>query len=408
MIVHLEPKRDASLLRRHPWIFRGAIARVEGSAARGDTVDVVNAAGRWMARGAYSPDSQIAVRAWTFEEGEMVDRAFFRRRLEGALEVRRQLGLLRAPPHSPGAGSAVAFRWAHGESDSLPGLVVDVYAGTAVMQCQSAGAERWRETVADLLGELYPLTHIYERSEAEARKKEGLDPRSGALLGGEPPELVEIREDPFRFLVSVSRGHKSGFYLDQRTSRHRVMAASDGRQVLDAFCYTGGFTVAALEGGAESVVQIDASAPALELAGRNLELAGHPPPGAPGSRVESVEGNAFSELRRLRAEERRFDLVVLDPPKLVRSKRQLERAARGYKDLNLLAFQLLRPGGLLFTFSCSGLLAPDLFQKIVADAALDAGRSARLVERLSAPADHPTALAFPEGSYLKGLVCLVD
>lgn len=412
--IVLRKKRAASLERRHPWVFSGAVERVEGASADslepGATVDVVAADGRWLARGAYSPQSQIAVRVWTFDEEEAVDAAFFRRRLEAAVEIRREFfgDPLSGEPETNDEDQdeeplRTAYRLVHGESDGLPGLLVDRYADVLVVQVLAVGAERWREVIVDALAEIVPAVTIYERSDVEVREKEGLELRSGTLRGPEPPARVEIDETGFRFLVDVREGHKTGFYLDQRDSRVAVAAAAEGRRVLNVFSYTGAFTVAALLGGAESVVQIDASAAALSLADEMLDANE-----LPRDAVESVEGNAFGELRRLRAEGRTFDMVLLDPPKFVESKSQLERAARGYKDINLLACQLLAPGGLLFTWSCSGLLAPDLFQKIVADAALDAGRFARVLLRLGASADHPTALSFPEGSYLKGLLLRVD
>lgn len=395
--VVLKPERDDSLRRKHPWIFSGAIDQVLGQPGYGETV-AVRAAGRGKAPGeilgqaAYSPASQIKARMWTFAD-EAVDEAFFRGRLATALALRRERLT------DPEGGC----RLVNAESDLLPGVVVDWYAGVVVIQLLTAGAERWRGVFAGLLRELLPAaTCLYERSDAESREKEGLEPRVGLVWGEEPPAELEIVENGCRLGVDVRGGHKTGFYLDQRENRAAVARYAAGREVLNAFSYTGGFGIAALKAGAASVLNIDASAAALELARANAERNG-----LGEAAFLCQEGNVFSVLRALRAENRRFDLIVLDPPKFVDSRAHLEKASRGYKDINLLACQLLRPDGLLFTFSCSGLMPTDLFQKIVADAALDAGRPAQILERLGPPSDHPTLLAFPEGTYLKGLVCRV-
>jgi 23S rRNA (cytosine1962-C5)-methyltransferase len=390
--VVLKAGRERSLERRHPWVFSGAVARVEGSPRPGDTVALVADDGRPLGRGAYSPRSQIVVRMWSFDPDEPVDRPLLRRRLEHALALRGSLGL-----------ETDALRVVNAESDGLPGLVVDRYADHLVCQLLSTGPERWRATLVELLGELASAAGIYERSDAAVRAKEGLEPRTGLLAGAEPPELIPIHEGRRRYLVDVRGGHKTGFYLDQRDARRRLRRlAGEAGDVLDAFAYTGGFTVAALSAGAARVTSVDASRSALDLCERNLELNGLPP-----DRGERIEGDVFKVLRRFRDSRRTFDLVVLDPPKFIESRAQLERGSRGYKDINLLALKLLLPGGTLVTFSCSGLMDPALHQKIVADAAVDAGREARIIGRLGQPGDHPVALGFPEGAYLKGLVCRV-
>ncbi len=286
----------------------------------------------------------------------------------------------------------------HAESDGLPGLHVDRYGEFLVVQILSAGIEKWRDEIVTALVDAVAPRGIYERSDADVREKEGLEPRTGPMMGEEPPELVEIVEGACRFLVDVRRGHKTGFYLDQRENRLRVGDAAPGREILNAFAYTGAFAVHALVAGAARVTNVETSGDALELASRNAERNGIDP-----ARVEHVEGDVFKMLRRYRDEARTFDVVILDPPKFAESKAILDRAARGYKDINLLALKLLRPGGTLFTFSCSGLMPPDLFQKIVADAALDARRDAWIVRRLAQAPDHPVALTFPEAGYLKGL-----
>jgi 23S rRNA (cytosine1962-C5)-methyltransferase len=389
----LKAGRERSLLRRHPWVFSGAIARLEEAPASGETVELHAADGRVLGRGAYSPRSQIAVRVWTFDPDEEVGSDLLRTRLARAIAARAAL---------PTTWRSSAARLVNAESDGLPGLVVDRYDRFLVCQLLSAGPERLRAELVALLGELVPCDGIYERSDVEVRAKEGREPRAGLLVGEAPPELLEIEEGPCRYLVDLRAGHKTGFYLDQRESRARLAAYAPGREVLNAFAYTGSFGIVALAHGATRVTNVERSAAALELGRRNLALNGLAP-----NSVEEIEGDVFKQLRRFRDARREFDLVTLDPPKFAESRAQLERAARGYKDINLLAFKLLRPGGLLLTFSCSGLVVPELFQKIVADAALDAGREATILERLGLPADHPTALAFPEGSYLKGLVCRV-
>lgn len=391
--VILKASREKSLQHRHPWIFSGAISKIKGHAEPGETVDISASDGTHFGRGAYSPHSQIAVRVWTFNPDETVSPEFFRSRLERAIRSRSHLLSLPGP---------AACRLVNSESDGVPGLIADIYGEFIVCQFLSAGAEYWKQTIVSLLDELLPCKGIYERSDADVRSKEGLPEQTGILSGQEPPERIEIREGEYRFLVDVRRGHKTGFYLDQRDNRACSAFYAQGADVLNCFAYTGGFAVAALAGGASRVTNIEASADALALAQKNIKLNGFST-----ERVENVEGNVFGVLRQYRNEERQFDLIILDPPKFVESRSQLERASRGYKDINLLAFKLLRPGGILFTFSCSGLMHRDLFQKIVADAALDAGQDAQIIQWLAQASDHPTALNFPEGSYLKGLVCRV-
>ena len=390
----LKPGREKSLLRWHPWIFSGAVHQMDSAAEAGETITVRSNQGEFLGRAAFSPNSQIRGRVWSFIDREAIDPSFFQARLRGAIRYREGLGLLDE--------QETACRLVNAESDSLPGVIVDRYGPYLVCQFLSAGAERWKgEIVAGLQQELSPHG-IYERSDTDSRVKEGLKPATGPLAGQEPPELIEVREDGRRYLVDVRHGHKSGFYLDQRHNRTLVESSVAEAEVLNCFCYTGGFGVAAIRGGAKSVINVDSSGPALELARRNSLLNDQA-----GTTVEFVEADVFALLRTYRNEGRLFDRIILDPPKFVDSGQHLARAARGYKDINLLAFRLLREGGQLFTFSCSGLVDPPLFQKIVADAALDAKRPARIVRRLEQAVDHPTSLAFPEGTYLKGLLCQV-
>ena len=372
-------------------MFSRGIASVTGAPGAGETVDVRSAGGEWLARAGYSPSSQIRARVWTFNPDEAVDAGFFARRVAAAAELRQRLPL----------ADVDAYRLVYAEADGLPGVIVDRYGEHLVVQLSSAGAERWRAALVEGLEQVLAPAGIYERSDGGSRRLEGLDERSGPLAGDEPPELIEIHEAGCRYLVDVRTGHKSGFYLDQRESRARVLARSEGAEVLNCFSYTGGFGIAAALGGARSVTNVETSGPANALARRNAELNGVAP-----ERFRIDERDAFLALRDYRDRARSFDLIVLDPPKFAESRAQVERAARGYKDLNLLALKLLRPGGSLFTFSCSGHMKPDLFQKVVADAAVDAGRDAVILDRLEQPPDHPTPLAFPEASYLKGLVVL--
>jgi 23S rRNA (cytosine1962-C5)-methyltransferase len=388
----LKPGREKSLRRHHPWVFSGAVARIEGDPASGDTVEIRAATGKALAQAAYSPRSQIRARAWSFDTAETVDQAFLRARLARALGLRAQLAATR---HTN------ALRLVHGESDGLPGLVVDRYADVLVAQLLSAGAERWREVILDALVELTGCEAVFERSDAEVRRLEGLEPRSGFVRGNRAAARCAIVEYGLDFHVDVEQGQKTGFFLDQRENRQRVRALAAGREVLDGFCYTGGFSVAALAGGATRVLALESSAAALAVARENLAANR-----LEASRAEFVQADVFAHLRQLRDRGARFGLVVLDPPKFAPTAAQAKNAARAYKDVNLLALKLLAPGGLLATFSCSGGVSAELFQSIVAGAALDAGAEAKIIERFCAGSDHPVALEFPEGEYLKGLLLL--
>jgi 23S rRNA (cytosine1962-C5)-methyltransferase len=390
--ITLKAGREKSLLRRHPWIFSGAVEHVEGEPQPGETVDLRSANGEFLARAAYSPSSQIRARVWTFEEAESVDRDFFRRRLHSAMDTRAHFRL---------ETLSNAYRLVYAESDGIPGLIVDRYSDVLVLQSLTTGAEFWKQTLADLLIEKTGLSTIFERSDADVRELEGLAPVVGSLRGERYSPTLKIMEHGLKFHVNLQSGHKTGFYLDQRENHLRLRDRSHSKDVLDCFCYTGGFTVNTLAGGAKSVLSIDSSAEALELCEKNIALNNLDP-----ARQTSREGDVFQLLRRLRDEGRSFDMVILDPPKFAPTSAQVERAARAYKDINLFAFKLLRPGGTLVTFSCSGGIDAGLFQKIVAAAALDAGADAQIVEHLSQAPDHPISLHFPEGAYLKGLICI--
>lgn len=392
-IVTLKKGREKAILRHHPWIFSGAIKSTAGDPGAGEVVEIHAVDGRWLARGAYSPHSQIRVRVWTWNREEGVDADFIRARVSQSLAARDVLGI----PQSTNG-----YREVHGESDGIPGLIVDRYGEYRVVQFLSYGVESWRDEIVDTLASHGHCLGIYERSDVDVRGLEGLALRSGTLFGEEPPARIEIQEDERRYLVDVRQGQKTGFFLDQRENRRRAAEWIGAGEVLDCFCYSGGFTIAALGAGAARVTAIDQSETALALAEENVRLNDFP--------TEDVEfhgENVFQLLRKFRDQGRKFDAVILDPPKFAATSAQVDRAARGYKDVNLLAFKLLRTGGFLQTFSCSGGVNPSLFQKIVADAALDAGVDAVILGWLSQARDHPVRVYFPEGRYLKGLVCQI-
>lgn len=384
-------------MQRHPWVFSGAIGAVRGDPSPGESVDVFAAGGEWLARGFWSGSSQIRVRLASWDVEQPLDDAWLRQALARAIAGR-------AGFYTPGSG---ACRLVFAESDGLPGLIVDAYGSFLVIQLLTQGMAARRETVVAALADLLNPSGIYERSDADVLEKEGLPPAEGVLWGAAPPEQLYVAAAlpagiPRRpMLADLRHGQKTGFYLDQALNRERVAAYSRNAEMLDGFCYSGGFTLAAAQAGAARITAVDSSRPALDLLRANLGLLETPPP------VDPVEGDVFHVLRSYRQEERRFDLIVLDPPKFAHSQAQVDRAARGYKDINLLALQLLRPGGILATFSCSGLVSSDLFQKILFGAAVDARRDAQIVERLGHAPDHPILLSFPEGEYLKGLICRV-
>ena len=391
--VILKRGREKPVLNRHPWIFSGAIKRIEGEVADGEVVAVADYRRHFLARGYLNRRSQIAVRLLTWDEGEVIGRDFWRRRLERAIASRQALA------DDP---STDAYRLVNAESDLLPGLIVDRYGEYLVVQFLTLGIERWKDELVGLLAELLEPRGIYERDDVEVREKEGLTQVVDLLWGEEPPDLVEIAENGHRFLVDVKAGQKTGFYLDQRENRQKLTKYCRGREVLNCFAYTGAFAVYAAAAGAGRIVNVESSAEALELARRNMALNGFV-----GRDDEYVEGDVFRVLREYRDRGRTFEVIVLDPPKFAYSQSQVEAACRGYKDINLLAMRMMAPGGILFTFSCSGLVSPDLFQKVVFGASIDAGRDVQIIEKLSQASDHPILLSFPESEYLKGFVCRV-
>ncbi|CAN7537435.1 class I SAM-dependent rRNA methyltransferase [Trinickia sp. LjRoot230] len=417
--VTLKPSKEKSLLRRHPWVYANAIEHVEGKPALGATVIVRSHDGRFLARAAYSPHSQIRLRVWSFDEAQPIDHAFFKRRVQRALAHRRSF-----------VRNTGAVRLIFGEADGLPGLVVDYYvaapaaagfassasqpanedqlpepgepaaaSGQLVCQFMAAGVEAWKEPIVAALVGATGCPNVYERSDVSIRAKEGLEQTTGVLAGAAPTETFVTRENGVRYHVDVRGGHKTGFYVDQRDNRALVQAYAANRDVLNCFCYTGGFSLAALAGGARRVVSIDSSGEALALAQANVSANGFD-----AARAEWLDADAFRTLRRLVDNGEQFDLVVLDPPKFAPAREHVDRAARAYKDINLSGFRLLRPGGLLFTYSCSGAIDAEHFQAIVAAAAADARVEARILKRLGAGVDHPLLASFPEGEYLKGLL----
>jgi len=391
----LKAGREKSLKRRHPWIFSGAVQAVNGSPGMGDTVEVRSAGGELLGSAAYSPQSSIRARMWDFGENAMMD-------VPEIISSKMRIAISFRINHQLLTSSNNSIRLIHAESDGLPGLIVDQYYDWLVVQCLSAGIEKWKSTIVDQLAQITGIRNIYERSDVDVRALEGLPEVSGVLKGEEPPEELEIIENGMHFLVDIQRGHKTGFYLDQRDNRLALQKYVRDKRVLNCFAYTGGFTLYSLAGGAAHVTSIESSTDALELEKCNLSLNQFPE-----DRVTPICADVFQELRAMRDRREEFDVIILDPPKFAPTTAQVQAAARGYKDINLLAFKLLKNEGILATFSCSGGVSRSLFQKIVADAALDAGVDAQVLENLSQARDHPVALNFPEGEYLKGLVCRV-
>jgi 23S rRNA (cytosine1962-C5)-methyltransferase len=390
-LVALKPGKEKPARHHHPWIFSGAITKVEGVTEPGDVVAVQDSAGEFLARGYYNPHSQIAVRLLEWEKSSAIDDQWWRKKLAAAVARRRQLF---------DRSDTDAFRLVHAEADFLPGLIVDKYGDFLVLQSLAAGIDRVKPIIVAALNEILKPAGIYERGDLTARKLEGLQHANGLLLGAPPPDRLEIKENGRRFVVNLQHGQKTGFYLDQRENRQRVARFAKNKTALDAFAYSGSFGISMLAGGAASVLSIDSSPAALELLKKNYQINGF-------SRSELLQGDVFETMRKLKEESRTFDLIVLDPPKLAPTKAQVERAQRAYKDLNLSAMKLLNPDGILATFSCSSGVSAEAFQQIVSWAAFDAGREAQILERLSQGEDHPVRLAFPESQYLKGLICRI-
>lgn len=392
--IYLVKGREKSVVRRHPWIFSRGIDRVEGNPQLGETVDVYGHDGKWLAKAAYSPESQIRARVWSFDKQE-INKAFFVKRIQEAQLLREDV-IVR--------DGLTGYRLIAAESDGMPGVTIDRYQNFFVCQLLSAGAEHQKQNIVDALIEVFPDCNVYERSDVSVRKKEGLQETTGVLHGEMPPKSVVIEENGVKISVDIVGGHKTGFYLDQRDSRQQAMKYVKDKEVLNCFSYTGGFGLYALKGGAKRVINADVSQPALDTAKFNAELNAFD---ITKKRAVFLNADVFKLLREYRDQGTKFDVVIMDPPKFAESKAQLNGACRGYKDINMLAMQILNPGGTLLTYSCSGLMDQVLFQKIIADAAVDAGRSVKFVERFEQAADHPTDTAYPEGFYLKGFACKV-
>jgi 23S rRNA (cytosine1962-C5)-methyltransferase len=391
--IILKKSRERSVLQHHPWVFSGAVEKSPEIAENGQTVEIRTHHGKPIALAAWSGASQICARVWSFDPGVVIDDTFISSLVMGSIERRKNLF---SDPNTN------AFRLINAESDGIPGLIVDRYAGYLVCQFLSAGSEYWRATILKSLVETIKPEGIFERSDPDSRTKEGLEKKTGVLYGSQPPETIIIRENQVYFCVDIKTGHKTGFYLDQRNNRSILPQYCAGKEILNCFSYTGGFGVSALVAGAHHVTSIDSSAGCLKMLEANLELNG-----IDKSRSTHVEGDAFKVLRTYRDSLRNFDLIILDPPKFAESKSQLVPALRGYKDINLLAMKLLNPGGYLFTFSCSGHILPEMFMKVVSEAAVDSGRNCQMEKMLIQSPDHPVILNFPESLYLKGLVCRV-
>lgn len=395
-VVQLKAGREKALLRGHPWVFSGSIKSIDqehGAPRIGETVKIIDDKGNFLAWGAYSPTSKIKIRVWSRDQERNVDREFFQSHLENSLRLRRRI------LHMSELG---AYRLVHAESDGLPGFIVDRYADTLVVQFLTGGAEYWRTTFVELLEKLIDCTRIYERSDVDVRRLEGLSPQKGPLIGDDDFGLIQIEEGEIRYWVDIRQGQKTGFYLDQRINRSEVRKLAADQTVLDCFAYTGGFSIAALSGGARSVTAVESSFEAIKLGQENITLNR-----ISDNKIEWIEDDVFQVLRRFRDQAKKFDLVILDPPKFAPTASHAQKAARGYKDINLLGMKLLNSNGLLVTFSCSGGISEELFQKILAGAAIDAGVNAKIIKRLGPGADHPVALNFPEGAYLKGFVIQV-
>jgi len=388
--IRLRAGKERSLLRGHPWIFESAIAK--GGGDSGETVRVDSAEGQFLGWAAFSPSYKIRARVWSFDEKQRIDASFFIAACASSVRARARFDI-----------KSDGMRLVHGESDGLPGLIVDRYGDTLVAQFTSAGVEKWKDVIVDALLAATGLTRLYERSDASSRTLEGLPEATGWLRGDGPTDLV-LQEHEWKLALSIAEGHKTGFYLDQRDSRKKFAEYTRRlgfQRVLNCYCYTGGFTVAALSGGAVHVTSIDSSGPAIEKAAANVALNGFE-----ASRADFMDADVNASLRKFAQEGRTFDAIVLDPPKFAPTVAHAERAARAYKDINRLAFKLLEPGGVLFTYSCSGGISGDLFHKIVASAGCDAGVDGFITERMGGAPDHPMTIYFPEGEYLKGLVVM--
>lgn len=391
--VTLKKNKERIVQSKHPWIFSGAIDKIDDVKKNGETVLIKSIEDKSLALGAISLHSQISVRIWTFKPEEKIDKHFFENRIKSAIELRKKI---------IDRNSTNVYRLINSENDLLPGLIVDVYENYLVCQFLSAGVTFWKKEIVEILSDLIKPKGIFERSDSESLEKEKLEKSTGVLFGDEPPDLIEVVENDIKFFVDIRAGHKTGFYIDQRDNREHLKKFVKDKTVLNCFCYTGGFSLYAKSAKAKSITNIDSSAEALNILLKNFELNSFPK-----DNIQNIEGDVFKVLRKFRDENKKFDVIILDPPKFAESASQIIKAARGYKDINLLAMKLLNPGGILFTFSCSGHITQELFRKIVDDAAIDSGRTVKVISQLTQSSDHPVLSGFPEGLYLKGLICEV-
>ena len=388
-IIRLKEGRERSIKKQHPWIFSGAIKEIIGNPDIGDTVQIVEFNNTPLAVAAFSPHSQIAARVWTFDSSQKIDKNFIKEKIEQALIFRKKINL----------SHTNAYRLIHAESDNLPGIIVDKFNTGYVVQILSAGAEKWKDTLFEILQNTDTPSWIYEKSTDEVRVLENLPLREGFVFGNTDLPIT-INENGIQYYVNFAEGQKTGFYNDQRENRNLLQKFTKDKTVLDCFSYTGGFTLNALAAGAKDIVSIDSSQEALQILEQNIALNNFSP-----DKVEILQTDVFKMLRKFRDQAKSFDVIILDPPKFAPTNKHVTKAARAYKDINLLAFKLLNPGGTLFTFSCSGGVDAKLFQQIIAGAALDAKVDAAISHRMTQSACHPISLNFPEGDYLKGLIC---
>ncbi len=389
--VRLKKGKERIVQSKHPWIFSGAVDKIDEVKQNGETVLVKSFDGKELALGAVSIHSQITVRVWSFNCDEPIDKKFFEKRIKSAIALREKI---------IDKNSTNVYRLINSENDLIPGLIVDVYGNFVVCQFLSAGAVFWKREIVEILYELLKPECIFERSDSESLLKEKLEKNVGVLYGNEPPELIEVEENNIKFFINIKSGHKTGFYIDQRDNRKLITEFVHNKSVLNCFCYTGGFSLYAQSANAKHITNIDSSSEALNILKQNFELNNYST-----DNVENIEGDVFKLLRKFRDEDRKFDVIILDPPKFAESVSQVTKAARGYKDINLLAMKLLNSGGFLFTFSCSGHITQELFRKIIDDAATDSGRTVKIIKQLTQSSDHPILSSFPEGLYLKGLIC---
>lgn len=388
--VILKKGKEKAAYQRHPWIFSGALDRIKGSPANGEIVAVRAADKEFLAYGYYNAQSRVAIRLIEWNEEAVVDKAWYQQKLKAAIASRK---------HLLADGETNTCRLVFSEADFLPGLIVDQYANFLSLQILSAGIENVKEDIIAILREELQPAGIFDKSDATARKHEQLDESQGLLWGDMPPEFIEVKENGVLYHINIAEGQKSGFYCDQRDNRRILADYAAGKSVLDCFSYSGGFSLNALKQGAAEVISVDSSALALETLRNNVALNG-----LDTARHTAIQSDVNKQLRIYKEEGRKFDIIVLDPPKYAPSRSALDRAARAYKDLNRLGMLLLESGGLLATFSCSGAVDIETFKQIIAWAALDAGKEVQIVKQFSQPEDHPVRISFSEGEYLKGLL----